>query len=656
MQLRYLVGLSLVGVLLILTGCDPKKMIQQKVPDTVTKAMSSAKEGGEKGKGEQKDQAARIEITIVAPKRNSVYPANKEIEFEAKVEAPDDMGKKPEVTWKLYRGAAIKKGFQIGRGNRITKKVDAGQYKVSASLSFKNIEKIKTTAFRVANTIEGRITGPDDEALPDAQLVLSNIDDDKPLHQARSGRDGVFSVEVPADGFFKVIPKKEGYNFYPYRGIVKFTDPPVPVNFKGTKAQITDVKITEDSKGKEPLESVCPLQQGYVSFSVKSGLKPVSVETSLVGVKDGKEQFITMEDASDDPTVKAKIHPEGTVLKLQIPSTMAAGATGTNYRLRVTVQDEKRNQFSAEAPASLGYDILKCFRQALADGVEFQNRGKLEAAAKSYKLLHKLSKKVDDPSQFKTFIDQSTFNRGLAYLAMAEDKDKNDRETFLALAFSDFEATLRNNESDLDARLFMGLTLQLAGRNTHAEAQYDKVIHQEPHFTGVRELRALARLKQVEEDLKEIMDDVKRFGSDDIRELFTRLERRGLLKRSDTAVLKSGSAKTADRVNVLLKAVDRLQKQLAQKLQEAVDDFTEAVKSRPDDKNLRQSRRETLKIVHDLQENEADHAEFRGNVRKLLQREAAQSDLGHPALKVGISNIPRRDTAKIIDPGKYVRK
>ncbi len=656
MQLRYLVYLSLVGVLLILTGCDPKEMIEQKVPEPLTEAMSSGKGGADKGKGEQKDQADRIEITIVAPKRNSVYPATKEVVFEAKVEVPAAKKKKPEVTWKLYRGTAIKKGFQIGRGTRVLKKLEAGQYKVSAALSYKNRERIKTTGFRVATTVEGTVTGSDGAALPDAQLVLSKIDEDAPLHEARSGRDGKFSVEIPAEGSFKLIPKKEGYSFLPYRRIVKFTEPPVVRNFKGTKGSVTDIKITRDPNGEKPIESVCPLQQSYVSFAIKSDAKPVSVETRLVGVKDGKERFITMEAVSEDPAGKQKIHPEGTVLKLQIPAIMATGTSGTKYRLRLTVQDEKNNRFSAEAPVSLDYDILKCFQRALADGVESQNKGDLEAAVKSYKLLHKLNQKVDDPSQFRTFMELSTFDRGLAYLSMAMAKDVNDRETLLALAFSDFEAALGANESDLDARLFMGLTLQLTGRNREAEEQYYKIIHQQPALAGVRELRALARLKLAEDRLGQVKNDLKRFGTDDIRELFVRLQRLGLLNHRDTAVLKGGAAKTADRVNVLLKAIDRLQKRLAQDLLAVVDDFTEAIKLRPEDKSLRKSRRETLNMVHDLQDNEVDHAKFRGNFRKLLGRESAPDHLDHPALRVNISKISRRDTGKILDPAKYVRK
>ncbi len=659
MQLRYLAPLWLIGLLLILTGCDPKKMIEQKVPETLKDVMSSEKGGAKNGKGEQKDLADRIEITIVAPKRNSVHPVTTEMVFEAKVKVPATAGKKkPNVTWTLYRGAAIKKGIQIGRGQRISKKLDTGQYKVSATLRFNNREKVSTTSFRVSSTIEGRLTDSSGADLPGTELLLSKIDEDKPLHKGRSGKDGQFSIEIPEKGFFKLVPKKNGYSFFPYRRIVKFIDPPVAQNFKGTKAQIANIKITEDPNGEKAIESVCPLQQGYVSFAVESDAKPVSVEAQLVGVKEGKEQIIQMEDASEDPSVKRKIHPEGTVLRLQIPSTLTAGSTGTKYRLRLTIQDEKNNQFSAEASEALDYDILKCFRRALAEGVEFQKKGNLEAAIKSYRLMQNMNKKVDDPSQFKTFMEQSTFNRGLAFLTMAMAKPKNDadRETLLFRAASDFDNTLGRNESDLDARLFMGLTFQLAGADRRALGQYDKILHQEPRYPGVRELRALARLKLVEKDLKQIKNDFERYGKEDVRELFSRLEQQGRLRRGDTAVLKSGSSKAADRVNVLLKAINRLQKELEQKLLAVVDDYTEAIKSQPEDKNLRLSRRETLKAVYDLQDAEVDLAKFRANVLKLLRNEPAPPDLDHPALKISVSNISRRDAEKIADPGKYVRK
>ncbi|MDQ7782653.1 MAG: hypothetical protein RDU20_07230 [Desulfomonilaceae bacterium] len=659
MYLRYLVPVSLTVVVLILTGCDPKEMIERKVPDTLKDVMSSEEGRAKKAMAERKGRADKIELTLVSPQRNSVHPVGQEIVFEAKAVVPSPPGTvKPKVTWTLYHGAAIKQGAPLGTGERVVKKLDAGQYKVSAKMLVDNQEKIATTAFRVANTIEGHLTSGDGAVLPDAELELSKLDEDKPLHTARSGQDGRFAIEIPAEGFFKLIPKKDGYNFFPYRRIVKFVEPPVSHDFKGTKGRIGNIKITEDPQGETAIESVCPLQQSYVSFTVKSDSEPVRVETHLVGIRDGRELLVPMEDASDDPAAKPEIRPEGTVLKLQVPSTPAGGSLGTEFRLRVTVQDRNNNQFSAEAEKSLDYDILSCFRRALADGVELQKKGNLEAAVKSYRLLQHLHESVDDPSQFRKFVEQSTFNRGLAFLAMAmaKPKDDIDRETLLARAASDLDATLGRNEGDLDARLFMGLTLQLAGVETKALSQYNKILAQEPRYPAVRELRALARMKLVEDDLKRIKNDFEHFGKEDIRELFSRLEQRGRLTRSDTALLRSGSTKAADRIDVLLKAIDRFQKELERKLLAVVDDFTEAVKSRPEDNSLRISRRETLKTVLDLQDAEVDPAKFRANVRNLMRNEPAPHHLDHPALKINVSNISRRDTASVADPGQYVRK
>ena len=353
--------------------------------------------------------------------------------------------------------------------------------------------------------------------------MVSDIEERESLLEAVSGKDGKFSVEVPADGYYRLQPKREGYSFIPYERIVAFTEPPVQQNFKAAKGIITDIKFNAAPNSEESIESVCPLQQGYVSFVVKSETKPAVAEAFLVTVEDGKERRIMLEDASEVPSHERKIRPEGTVLKVQVPTAITKSRENqATYRLRLIVRDEKDHSISAEAPEPIDYNIMGCFRKTLARGIARHQEGKYEDAIKSYRLMQKLSQKVNDPSQFRSFVEQSTFNKGLAYLAMAMQKPAKslDRENMLGRALGDFSTTLARNKSDLDAMLFQGLSFQLAGAYSRALPYYNKVIKQEPRYPGVRELRAQTRLKIVEEKLKGAKRDLQRLSKDDITRTF----------------------------------------------------------------------------------------------------------------------------------------
>ena len=140
-----------------------------------------------------------------------------------------------------------------------------------------------------------------------------------------------------------------------------------------------------------------------------------------------------------------------------------------------------------------------------------------------------------------------------------------------------------------------------------------------------------------------------------LRELFSKLVRQGRLTRSETAVLVK-SSRINDRVDVLLKAIDRLEKQAENHLLTVVDDFTEAIVANPDRKDFRRSRREALKTIHEIQDTEVDVARFRHNLRKLIRKQEVPEHMDHPTFQVDVSKIPRRDTEKVADLGKYMRQ
>ena len=126
------------GLLLILNGCDPKELVKQKVPEPLKQALSSGNDAKTKEKSGKVDPLGRASFAVLSPKRNSVHPVALEVLFEAKVKMPDPKAaSKTTVVWTLYRGA-IKKGVQLGRGEAVRKKLGPGQYRVSATLLYKN--------------------------------------------------------------------------------------------------------------------------------------------------------------------------------------------------------------------------------------------------------------------------------------------------------------------------------------------------------------------------------------------------------------------------------------------------------------------------------------------------------------------------------------
>jgi tetratricopeptide (TPR) repeat protein len=676
---RYLVPLLLMGLLLIVNGCDPKELVKQKVPEPLKDAMSSG--GGEKKKGKagKEDPFSRASITVVSPKRNSVHPVVKEVLFEAKVQMPDrKAASKTTVVWNLYRGA-IKKGVQLGRGEAIRKKLGPGQYRVSATLLYKNKKKVKTSSFRVANTIEGRIATSDGAVVSGTKLVLSNIEGGEPLHEAVSGEDGKFLIEVPIKGFFRLRPKQEGYGFVPYDRIVTFTEPPVQQNFKASKGKITDIKFSAEPNSEERIESVCPLQQGYVSFAVTSETKLAVAEAFLVTVVEDKERRIKLEDSSDIPSSERKIHPEGTVLKVQVPTEIIKNRENeATYKLRLILHDGKNHTITGEAPEPIDYNIMGCFRKTLARGIAQQQKGKLEEAIKSYRLVRRLSQKANEPTQFSTFVEQSTFNSGLAYLALAMTKPEKslDRENMFARALGAFGKTLAGNKSHLDAMLFKGWSYQLAGEYSRALPYYDKILQQEPRYQGVRELRAQAELKNAEKKLKAMKTYFQRLGTDDpsdvsslgriialwVTENSARLSKtkaHNLILKNMNTLLRLPpieSQKLNDLVDRFLQGIKILGGMAEQSLLAVVDDFTETIATNPERKDLRSSRREALEAVFELQDSDVNVTKFRNSLRKKLNKQEAPNHLDHPVLQIDVPKIPLQKAEKVVDIGKYVRQ
>jgi tetratricopeptide (TPR) repeat protein len=623
-------SLCIIACLFFLSGCDPKAILDKKIPEPVKELLSSSP-GGKK-LGSRVQEAALINFSIISPRANSVRGVGEDVVFQAKLSGPLPGGEgKPQVIWTLSGGKGGT-GVQIGRGETVHKKLDAGRYKVQATLVMKNLKVAKSIPFRVTHQTYGKITTYEGSPLPDVNLALSEIGTERSRFQARSGKDGQFSIEIPKSGSYELSVAKKGYSFEPSRRVVMFTDPPVSQDFKAVKAEIKNLAFTEDPKGDTGVEFVCPLQEGYLGFSVQSDAKPESVEAQLVRVEEGVERPLQLEDISESTAGKGAINTERTVIKVLVPAAMAVGPTRTSYRLRLTVRDDKKQTYSVEFPQSFDYDMRRCFRKTLADGIDNQVNGKPEQAIASYLMIDSYEKRLDDPTPFASFTKQSTFNRALAYLTMAIEKpaDSIDRLTLLNRAEADLQSVLESNRGDLDAMLLLGWAFHLAGDASKAEEYYNKVLEAEPNFRGAHELRAHARLELVGDRIRHLKRDISK--------------------------LKQGSKNPMELSQDLIKSLKRIEGHVKGRMLGALDDFTEALSTHPDDKSIRASRRQLLGMVHGLNESEVNISEFSVNVRNLLAKKEHAEDLGHPLLAVDVSKVSVRDLTKVIDPTKLIRK
>ncbi|MBM3299479.1 MAG: hypothetical protein FJY85_05965, partial [Deltaproteobacteria bacterium] len=240
--------------------------------------------------------------------------------------------------------------------------------------------------------------------------------------------------------------------------------------------------------------------------------------------------------------------------------------------------------------------------------------------------------RVDDQTPFAPFVKQATFNRGLAYLGMAITKpqDSIDRLSLLNRAMGDFQAVLQTEKKDVEATMLFGLCFQLLGSARQASEHYDKVLEVDPSFPGVRELRAHAQLQMAGKLVKDI--------------------------RRDLSKLKPGSKNIAELAKEVLDALEGVEKPVQERLLATVDDFTAALATNPNDTNARQSRRSVLKMAHELGKGEIDIGDFKTNLRKLIAKEIQPREVGHPVVKVEVSEIPLRELVSVVDTSKYIRK
>lgn len=602
MRTRVFTNLCLLGAVLVLAGCDPEDLVHRKVPDPVKGLLTFGPAAG-KTTSPGKFKLTDADVIIVSPKANTVFGKGKAVEFIANVKGLEPSGPSPvEITWTLYdeRGRPQK----IGQRPKEKKELAVGTYKVELAAAYREQKITKTRSFRVALTMNGKITLADKTGLPDAEIVIGEVTGGEPISKTQSGKDGKFFIVFPNEGTFLITPHKEGFSFSPMSSVVKFSQEGALIEFSATKGQIKNIQMTASTDANEPLTVMCPFQNVYVKFDVPSEEKPVRAEVSLVHLDRGMERVIPLEEVRDDPSGLKGFDPESPMVRIRVPVYLASGPSVTTYKLRVTAFDQKGVSISADSGTTVKLDLTYCFRDTLSEGAAFQEKGELDEAVKSYNRMQKVYEKVESQAPYASYIQKSTFNRALAYLALALAK-RPDKETslkytsasgvqvsqevtdlsLLGKALADLGLVLKAQPRDPEALMVRGLAKQLSGKYDAAQEDYTNALSVDPKRTEARELRIQTYLKSREE--------------------------KNLLK--------------------------------------AVDDFTQALGSAPDKNCLRDGRRETLKLA--LKLLEAD--------KKKTDRAQSDKDSTEKHSKDGdetLAVIPLCELSKTVTLQSLIRK
>jgi len=531
---RYVSFLSIGTALLALAACDPASLIRSKVPKPIQEILQFSKPGKPAPGAPGVPQGPKA--SIIQPIPNGIYLFGKEVLFQGAASAPKVPGvPPPQLSWTLY----VDKQPQptaLGKGPVVKKALPAGNYRVEAAADFQGQRATQTVTFRVIHALQGKVVTRDGRGIPQIDLVLSDLTGENVISSAKSGPVGGFTIEVPPQGHFLLRPRKQGFGFNPYNRIVVYHKDAQPVQFTGIDSEIKDVLLTGSETGDQALSSLCPLQEGYVRYSITGAMKPTRLEAFLVHIVGNAAQRIELDEVKnaatgDSPSAEAAAK----WMKVRVPSDLKIGAKEIRCHLAVVARNDNGDVITARAPGAIKINLLNCFVNRLSEAVALQEKGDLAEAIKMYESIESMYKKLPDPSPLSDIFEKSQFNRGLAHISEALSLTRQDREYREALgsALSEFSSVLKGKRKDAQALLMRGVTKDLLEEYDAAVTDFSAALELEAKSVPVLQLRARALLASKE-------------------------------KRN---------------------------------LSPALDDLTEAISLEPDNQDLRKIRRETLKLI-----------------------------------------------------------
>jgi len=482
-------------------GCDPETMTKEKVPTLIKDLLTFE---GSVGAKQAKSVAAALEIK--SPKPDQIFPADKDVLFQADLPKQDGKAPGPGIAWRVV---STKDGRpqDVGAGLSATKRLRPGSYSAEMQATFGEQKIVKTVAFRVSFMISGKITSKDGAGVAQADVELVDVKEKKSVSKAQSGNDGAFTLELPSEDEYRVIVRKKDYLFSPtYREIKSPKDG--PIEFSAQKGAITDIHLTKSEDAEGNLKSLCPTETVFLKCKVQAEEKPSSLQVFLVDPKnEGRLMSFEPKEAG-----KLDEHTDAsgfTRLKMTAPSASTVGQPADSYVIWIKVRDKRDDSYLAQLPEPVVVDYEQCFPSRLAEGVDAQQKGKDSEAIRIYSLMEDMFNAIHKVRPFMETMDKALFNRGLAYLKMAlDDKDESSRVALLTKSIQDFNRYIKARRSDGQAYMLRGAAYQAKGDYKAALKDCDASIETHPQSGPTFELRGRAHMKLgTKKNLLQAIDD-----------------------------------------------------------------------------------------------------------------------------------------------------
>ncbi len=545
MSSKYIRCLCILGSILLLAGCDPEELIKEKVPQPLQELLTF---GGSPGKGKRGKQIP-LSVHVISPKNNQVYPVDKPVVFDAEVKTESQKKPvSPEFSWMLVNLSGGKQ-VQLGKGKSLSKRIDPGNYRVEVTASLGEEKSVQKAGFRVAFIAGGQILLPGPVGLAGAEVTLTEVQGDKVVFRGKTDANGHFSLEFPTEGQFVVTPRKQGYSFSPVHQIAKLGRQSDPLGFKGAKAEVRHIKLTESAESNENLQLLCPGQQTYLKLNVAAENRLARVDVFLVHRDKATERLIQLDElAGVGEAEKNQSPPEAVVAKLRVPSIHNFGPLAPDYRLRINVTDDKGTPFSIQPDDVVRVDVLACFKNRFLSALKHQEKGDFDEAAKVYTESEQMGKALEELSHSRPDFSKVHFDRGLANLGSALARQPGDpkRLTMLDRAISDFNALLVVHQKDSEALLLRGLVYHSGGNYKSAIKDYDAVLAAQAKGPEVFRLRAYALTRSgAKQNLLQAVDDFTEVLNAEPQDTDLRKTRRAVLKLA----VRSESTKDEDHLD-----------------------------------------------------------------------------------------------------------
>ena len=530
---RTLPLLSLMVLTLAAAGCDLESIVRQKVPDPIKGLLTFSDSAG-KAKGRRPGKAAQVELVVTSPAPDSAHPVGKPIAFRASVRVDGQDVKDPNVTWALFEGQG-KPAKAIGRGPALNRPFDPGSHRVDVTVSLpENVKATTSVTFRVFMSLSGKVTH-NGRGLPDVDLTLTDPKGETVAARAKSAADGVFLIEMPPQGLFKLAPSRNEFSFSPPYQMVQHAKPAPPIEFVGARAKIQQVRLTATEESDERLPHVCPEREIRLKADIKSEAPLTRLHAALVISTTDVQKLVPVGEAAFSQEAQGAGPPaEQKAFTITIPRDVTGRALKGVFGLRVTAHDLNGNSFSTELPGSVSIDMGQCLAMTFAEAVAAHEQGILDKAVGLYTKVEQTHGAIGASASVARHMEKNHFNRGLAHLqiALALPSEDVKRVGQLSKASVDFKEVLKLHRKDAQAFLLSGMINQLNKHQDAALGDYTSAVVADPELAAAHEFKGRVYL------------------------------------------------------------ATRLRKNLAR----AVDEFTEALTVNPHDKGLRTSRSEVLKL------------------------------------------------------------